>query len=200
MPPSFCLYCSLQFLIGERSSYPQQLYPVGMALVLMFTTCPDQEVAEHLAEGAISAGLAACILKTSVDSIFDWQGESQREGEIVTLFKTSVEKADDLELWLSQHHPYDTPAIIRIGARANAPYEEWLNQQLDQESNSGMDQDLKDSANTAVGSSGTNLLEAFGGQATVAEVEESNLSEDEAIAQVQALMEGMDELDDMELD
>ncbi len=102
-----------------------------MALVLMFTTCPDQEVAERLADGALTAGLAACILKTPVDSLYDWQGKRVAEGEVVALFKTSVAKADDLEKWLAENHPYEVPAIIRIGARANESYADWLAEVLE---------------------------------------------------------------------
>ncbi|HIO95061.1 MAG TPA: divalent cation tolerance protein CutA, partial [Candidatus Poseidoniales archaeon] len=53
------------------------------------------------------------------------------EGEVVALFKTSVAKADDLEKWLAENHPYEVPAIIRIGARANESYADWLAEVLE---------------------------------------------------------------------
>jgi periplasmic divalent cation tolerance protein len=102
-----------------------------MALVLMFTTCPDSAVASELANGALDAGLAVCILQAKVESLYDWQGKRAAEGEIVALFKTSVAKADDLEKWLVENHPYEVPAIIRIGARANESYASWLAEVLE---------------------------------------------------------------------
>ena len=103
-----------------------------MALVLMFTTCPDSTVASELANGALDAGLAACILRAPVESLYEWQGKREQEGEVVALFKTSVAKADDLEKWLSNNHPYEVPAIIRIGARANEDYHAWLTEMLEE--------------------------------------------------------------------
>ena len=102
-----------------------------MALVLMLVTCPDEETASKLAEGALEGKLAACILQAPVESLYNWQGERCQEGEILALFKTSIENADSLEEWITENHPYDTPAIIRLGARANEAYEEWLAEVLE---------------------------------------------------------------------
>ena len=102
-----------------------------MALVLMFVTSPDEETASKLAEGALEVKLAACILRAPVESLYNWQGEKCQEGEILTLFKTSIENADSLEEWIAENHPYETPAIIRLGARANDSYEKWLAETLE---------------------------------------------------------------------
>lgn len=97
-----------------------------MALILVLVTHPDDVTAKQLAEGALDAGLAACILRAPVTSLYDWEGERKQDGEVLTLFKTSVEMADALEAWLIENHPYDVPAIIRLGARPNQAYEDWV--------------------------------------------------------------------------
>ena len=102
-----------------------------MAIVLILVTSPNDETAARLAEGALDAGLAACILRSDVNSMYNWQGEKCQENEILSLFKTSTDKADELEKWITENHPYDIPAIIRLGARANDAYEQWLSEALE---------------------------------------------------------------------
>ena len=52
-----------------------------MAIVLILVTSPNDETAVRLAEGALDAGLAACILRSDVNSMYNWQGEKCQENE-----------------------------------------------------------------------------------------------------------------------
>jgi len=98
-----------------------------MALVLFLVTFPDSDSAKSMIEKVLNERLAACILHTQVNSSFVWQGKNQEEQEVLTLFKTSQSNFEELEQYISKHHPYDIPAILRIDASANPDYQNWIN-------------------------------------------------------------------------
>lgn len=55
----------------------------------VYCTCPDQVVAERIAEAVVSERLAACVnLVPDVTSIYRWQGEIQRDAELLLIIKT----------------------------------------------------------------------------------------------------------------
>lgn len=162
-----------------------------MALILMLVTHPDEECAVRLSDGALEAGLAACILRAPVNSMYDWKGERCDENEVLTLFKTTPDKADLLEAWLIEAHPYVTPVIMRLGTRANEGYETWVRDSL------GEGEIYGRAASNANFTEGNPVSSVFGGQGVVPGIEESDISDDDAIAQIRDLMEGMDELEEL---
>ncbi|WP_157014296.1 divalent-cation tolerance protein CutA [Mesorhizobium xinjiangense] len=74
------------------------------------------------------AALKACAnIVDGVRSLYWWQGAIEEEDETLAIFKTSEAKADALEALIAEHHPYDTPAIIRHTAvTANQDYARWV--------------------------------------------------------------------------
>ena len=98
---------------------------------LMLVTHPNREHAERITKGVIDAKLAACVLVADVKSFYNWKGKLNKDDEVVTLLKTSIEKVADLEKYIETNHDYDVPAIISFQANANENYGNWLNDQLD---------------------------------------------------------------------
>lgn len=84
--------------------------------------------AEPLARKALEARLAACAnIIPSVRSLYWWNGKIEDETETLAIFKTSNEQADALAAFIAEHHPYETPAIIRHdNVSANRDYEAWV--------------------------------------------------------------------------
>jgi periplasmic divalent cation tolerance protein len=78
----------------------------------------------------IDAKLAACVLVTDVKSFYNWEGKLNKDDEVVTILKTSIDKVDDLEEYIEANHDYDVPAIISFQANANESYGNWLTDQL----------------------------------------------------------------------
>jgi periplasmic divalent cation tolerance protein len=101
-----------------------------MDMRLVLVTHPSKEHAERITRGVIDAKLAACVLVTDVKSFYNWEGKLNEDGEVVTLLKTSTNKATDLEKYIEANHDYDIPAIISFQANANESYGNWLNDQL----------------------------------------------------------------------
>lgn len=91
---------------------------------LIYCPCPQHDVAAALARGLLEQRLAVCVtIIPAVTSLFVWDGQIVQETEVVMVVKTlTPQEASD---YLSEHHPYDVPAIITIAADANAAFTAW---------------------------------------------------------------------------
>ena len=101
-----------------------------MDMRLVLVTHPNREHAERITRGVIDAKLAACVLVTDVKSFYNWEGKLNEDDEVVTILKTSTDKATELQKYIEANHDYDVPAIISFQANANQAYSNWLGQQL----------------------------------------------------------------------
>ena len=91
---------------------------------LIYCPCPDADVAAALARGLLEQRLAVCVnIIPAVTSLFVWDGQIVQETEVVMVVKTLTPK--EVADYLSEHHPYDVPAIITIPADANAAFKAW---------------------------------------------------------------------------
>ena len=83
----------------------------GVALIW----CPFANEAEAIAaaEQLVGEGLVACgNILPAIVSVFRWQGEVQRAGEVAALFKTTGNRLDEACARLAELHEYDTPAVL----------------------------------------------------------------------------------------
>ena len=94
--------------------------------VVVFCTFPDAETARRIATELVERRLAACVnLLPGVESIYRWDGKTERANEVLGLIKTA--RYTDLEPALKELHPYDVPEIIALPVSAGLPdYLEWL--------------------------------------------------------------------------
>lgn len=100
-------------------------------LVEIVTTVGGEDEARRLARGLVEARLAACVSFFAVRSVYRWQGEIMDEDELQVVAKTDGRRADAVERWIRDHHPYDTPAVLRLPVlRANPDYERWAVDEL----------------------------------------------------------------------
>ena len=98
-----------------------------MTLVLVIVTFPNDHSAKSMIAKVLEQKLAACILRSKVNSSYLWDGQEQDEEEVVTLFKTNQDNFEQLEQYILKNHPYEIPAILKIDASANQDYQNWLN-------------------------------------------------------------------------
>ena len=96
--------------------------------LVVYCTCPDQAIAERIAETTVSERLAACAsLVPGLTSIYRWQGEIQRDSEWLLIIKTRSIVYPLLEARICELHPYDTPEIIALPIQAgSAAYLSWM--------------------------------------------------------------------------
>ncbi len=95
---------------------------------LLFCTCPDRDTALRVAETLVNEQLAACVsLLPDMTSIYRWQGEVQREPEILLLIKTTQERVEALAGRVGQLHPYEVPELIAVPITEGLPdYLNWI--------------------------------------------------------------------------
>lgn len=98
----------------------------SMAFLVFYITCPDEKAAQNIAEHLLRGRLVACANIFPIGSMYWWQGAIQRDGEWVCIAKTAQNRAADVEIAVLKVHPYDLPCIMRFEARANAAYEQWI--------------------------------------------------------------------------
>ena len=97
-------------------------------LLTVLMTAPDAEVAERLARTLVDERLAACAnIVPGVVSVYRWEGEVQRDSEVLIILKTSAEVLDDLESRAVELHPYDVPEVLALPVRGgHGPYLDWV--------------------------------------------------------------------------
>lgn len=99
-----------------------------MTAIFVYTTFPNNDTAQEIAENVVEKGLAACAnIFQPHQSIYKWEGSVQRESEITLIFKTTDERYDALEAFIVSKHPYDTPCVVALPIEKGfAPFLEWI--------------------------------------------------------------------------
>lgn len=97
-------------------------------LILVHTTCGDEQAAERLARQLVDERLAACAsLGRPVVSVYPWQGRIEREPECPLTLKTCSTVFDRLARRIGELHDYDVPEILAVEvSNANADYADWV--------------------------------------------------------------------------
>lgn len=96
-------------------------------MLVGWTTTSTREDAERLATDAVTRRLAACChVDGPILSVYQWEGEVQKEEEYRVTFKFLSKKAVALENWLQDNHPYENPQWIAVSAeRISQKYLIW---------------------------------------------------------------------------
>ncbi|HRD49987.1 MAG: divalent-cation tolerance protein CutA [Candidatus Competibacter sp.] len=96
--------------------------------LLILCTCPDPATAERIAETLVGEQLAACAnIVPGLTSIYRWQGQIQRDSELLLLLKTRQAIYPLLEARIRELHPYQVPEIIALPIQAgSAAYLDWI--------------------------------------------------------------------------
>ncbi len=95
--------------------------------IQVITTVAVQEDADKLARLVLTKRLAACIQITPCRSSYHWQGTIEQDNELKLVMKSSVKLYPQLEKFILDHHPYDTPEILATPVQfCNSGYLDWL--------------------------------------------------------------------------
>lgn len=96
--------------------------------LVVYCTCPDQATAERIAETMVNERLAACVtIAPGLTSIYRWQGQIQRDAEVLLIIKTRSVVYPSLEARIHDLHPYEVPEIIALPIQAgSATYLNWI--------------------------------------------------------------------------
>ena len=102
--------------------------PVASEPIVVLLTAADGAEATRIAELLVNKKLAACVqILPEIESVYRWDGEVQRDREILILAKTTAAQFDDLEKAVREIHSYDTPEIVAVPmSHVSEPYRAWL--------------------------------------------------------------------------
>jgi periplasmic divalent cation tolerance protein len=97
-------------------------------VLIAFCTCPNSTVAERVAEVLVTEGLAACVnILPSLVSVYRWEGQIQRDTEVLLLIKTTLLRLPELTERVRGLHPYDLPEVIAVPVSGGLPdYLQWV--------------------------------------------------------------------------
>lgn len=99
--------------------------------IVIITTCPNQQSADHIIERMLSKQLAACIQQMPITSDYRWEGKQEKSQEIKLEIKTLQCLFDEACACIRNNHPYDCPEIIAIPVlKSNEAYADWLRQNV----------------------------------------------------------------------
>ena len=99
--------------------------------VLIYSTYPTMEAAEQAGTRLVDQGLAACVnILPGMTSIYIWQGERQRDSEVVMVIKTRASLADAVIAEAKSQHPYTNTAFLVLPVESGAPdFLRWIMEQ-----------------------------------------------------------------------
>jgi periplasmic divalent cation tolerance protein len=102
-------------------------------VVQVATTCDSEVAANAMARNAVGARLAACAqVEGPITSTYRWQGEVETTAEWRVTYKTTTASADALEAFVLEHHPYETPEVLRTPVVGGNPaYLSWVRDAVD---------------------------------------------------------------------
>jgi periplasmic divalent cation tolerance protein len=96
--------------------------------VLVLTTLPADADAAAFARTLVAELLAACVnLLAPMESVYEWEGEMQRDAERQLIMKTVRTRVDALWQRVRELHPYDVPEFVVLPIiDGNDAYLRWL--------------------------------------------------------------------------
>ena len=99
---------------------------------LVLTTCPNETVAENIAQQLVTEKLAACVnIIPNITSIYSWQGEIHCDNEVQLLIKTDEKTFATLNERINQLHPYDVVEVIALNIQqGDQHYLNWITNSL----------------------------------------------------------------------
>jgi periplasmic divalent cation tolerance protein len=96
--------------------------------IVVFISAADADEASRLAEMLVAQHLAACVqMLPEMESVYRWQGKTERQREVLLIAKTLRSRFAVLEKAVRASHSYATPEIVALPVIAGSlPYLEWL--------------------------------------------------------------------------
>lgn len=106
-----------------------------MSFNFIYITHESEQAARTLTEALLQEKLIACANIFPITSAYWWQGAIAREGEWVSIVKTTLEKWESVKARIEALHPYEVPCIMRLEVEANEAYERWIRNSVNERGN-----------------------------------------------------------------
>lgn len=95
---------------------------------IVFVTCPNNKVANKIANILLKKKLAACInILPKIESMYWWEGKIEKSNESLMIIKTKSGLLKKVENEIKKIHPYEVPEVISIKIdRGSEKYLNWI--------------------------------------------------------------------------
>ena len=105
-----------------------------MEILIVYVTCPTEEIATDIAKAMIEKRHAACgNIMPMGRSFFRWDGAVQDAKECTIIFKTTKDAWPGLREAVIETHPYDVPCILALPVEDGyAPFLQWVRDETGQ--------------------------------------------------------------------
>jgi periplasmic divalent cation tolerance protein len=95
------------------------------------TTVGSVAAAQTLARSLLERRLAACVqLEPGLQSFYRWEGKACEDPEVRLTIKTAPDRADALQAFFAENHPYTLPQFLAVRMQASPAYAEWVRGEL----------------------------------------------------------------------
>lgn len=95
--------------------------------VVVITTCPDEEMASHIATALVERKLAACVQASAITSTYRWQGAIESAREVRLMIKAKSADYDAIQACIVELHTYQNPEVIALPVIAGSrSYLDWI--------------------------------------------------------------------------
>lgn len=104
-----------------------------MSEILVYITAGDENEADAVAGRLVSSRLAACVnVLPSMRSIYYWEGDVQKDNEVVLIAKTRKELLDALTTAVKEVHSYEVPCIVAVDiVGGNPDFLTWIHDETE---------------------------------------------------------------------
>ncbi len=99
--------------------------------IIVLITTPNQETSDLIANKLLEKKLAACVnMIDSISSFYTWQGDTNRDEELLLIVKSKAEFFESkLVPAVQALHPYEVPEIIALPILMGAAnYLTWIDE------------------------------------------------------------------------
>ena len=99
--------------------------------IIALITAPNQQAGEQIANTLLEKKFVACVnFITPVVSFFSWQGEIDRDDEVLLILKSRTDLFEsELIPAVETIHPYEVPEIIALPIlMGSAKYLNWIDE------------------------------------------------------------------------
>ncbi len=99
-----------------------------MSAVLVYMTAANRSEAEQVGKALIESRLAACVnILDSMQAMFWWGGQVEKDSETVLLAKTRVGLVGRLNAKVAEVHSYETPCVVAVPIiDGNPEFLQWI--------------------------------------------------------------------------
>lgn len=98
---------------------------------MVLCTFPDLGKARQIGTALVEKQLAACVnVLPGVASIYQWEGQTRQDEEVLALIKTGSGRFEALREEILRLHPYEVPEIIALPVKEGSEaYLSWVRRQ-----------------------------------------------------------------------